>query len=266
MANNLLPRSASLRRFVAHGSRPALQVLVAAAFLFAVPQGDIMGADTPGSPDQIGSAQTSTAGTRVVHPASVDEAIALVRRSGRSVVMFAGFSGAGYDDPRAVERVIVQVLDAFNPASTVIAAGATPEGIGAAYALAKQRGFATIGIVSAVAEKEGAAFSPAVDVVYVIADDTWGGLGADGRLSPTSSAIVGAADEMIAIGGGEIARDEMVAARALGKRVRYFAADMNHAAAITKAREKRQADPIDFRGALAPHFDAETKPTAAQPK
>ena len=225
-----------------------------------------MGADTPGSPEQVGSAPAPSAGTRVVHPASADEAIALVRRSGRSVVMFAGFSGAGYDDPGAVERVIAHVLDAFKPASTVVGAGATPEGIGVVYALAKQRGFATIGIVSAIAEKEGATFSPAVDVVYVIADDTWGGLGADGRLSPTSSAIVGAADEMIAIGGGEIARDEMVAARALGKHLRYFAADMNHAAAIAKARAKREADPTDFRGALAAHFGAENKPAAAQPK
>ena len=242
------------------------KVVVAAANLFANPQGDIMGADTPGSPDQPGSARVPSASTSAVHPKSPDEAVALVRRSGRWVVMFAGFSGAGYDDPAAVERVIVQVLDEFKPASTIVAAGATPEGIGAVYVLAKQRGFATIGIVSAIAEKEGAAFSPAVDVVYAIADDTWGGRGADGRLSPTSSAIVAAADEMIAIGGGDIARDEMIAARALGKRVRYFAADMNHAAAVAKARQKREADPSDFRGALAPHFDAENKPAAAQPK
>ncbi len=61
---------------------------------------------------------------------------------------------------------------------------------------------------------------------------------ANGKLSPTSAVIVGSADEMIAIGGGEIARDEAVAAKAKGKKVRYIAADMNHAAAIKKARRK----------------------------
>ena len=79
---------------------------------------------------------------------------------------------------------------------------------------------------------------------------------ANGKLSPTSAVIVGSADEMIAIGGGEIARDEAMAAKAMGKKVRYIAADMNHAAAIEKARKKRQPVPHDFRGALHPYFDA----------
>ena len=221
-----------------------------------------MGAETNSSREQRGSTQSSaTDAGRIVRPANADAAIALIRGAGRPVVTFVGFSGAGYEDPRAVALAIAKVLDEFEPTSVMISAGATPEGIGAVYSLAKNRGFTTIGIVSAIAEKEGATFSPHVDTVYVIADDTWGGVGADGRLSPTSSAIVGVSAEMIAIGGGDIARDEIVAARAMGKKVRYIAADMNHAAAIAKAREKRQPDPTDFRGALPPYFD-ETKPPA----
>ena len=210
-----------------------------------------MGTETTSPGGERGSPPASTSGSRnIIRPADADAAVTRIRMAGRPVVTFVGFSGAGYEDALAVERAIAKVLDGVSPASVLICAGATPEGIGAVYPLAKKRGFTTIGIVSAIAEKEGATFSRDVDMVFVLADDAWGGLKADGTLSPTSSAMVGAADEMIAIGGGEIARDEIAAAMAMGKTVRYVAADMNHAAAIKKARESRQPAPVDFRGAV----------------
>ncbi len=215
-----------------------------------------MSTETTSPHGERGSPPASATGVRsVVGPADCDAAIISIRNAGRSVVTFVGFSGAGYEDAPAVERVIAKVLDDQSPESVVICAGATPEGIGAVYPLAKKRGFTTIGIVSAIAEKEGAKFSQDVDTVFVIADDTWGGLNADGKLSETSCAMVGAADEMIAIGGGEIARDEIAAAMAMGKRVRYIVADMNHAAAIRKAREMRRPEPAGFRGAVHAYFD-----------
>ncbi len=196
------------------------------------------------------------AGSRsIVRPASADAAISHIRGAGRSVVTFVGFSGAGYEDALAVERAIAKVLADLNPASVLISAGATPDGIGAVYPLAKKRGFATIGVVSAIAEKEGVRFSPDVDTIFVVADATWGGMNADGKLSPTSSVMVGASDEMVAIGGGEIARDEIAAAMAMGKKVRYIEADMNHAVAIRKANDLRQPVPDDFRGAVHGYFD-----------
>jgi hypothetical protein len=200
-------------------------------------------------------ARTAADSSRIVRPADAEAAIARIREAGRSVVTFVGFSGAGYEDAAAVERVIAKLLDDLSATTVLICAGATPEGIGAVYPLAKTRGFTTIGIVSALAEKEGATFSQDVDTVFVIADDTWGGVNADGRLSQTSSAMVGAADEMIAVGGGEIARDEIAAAVATGKKVRYIAADMNHDAAIRKAKEMRQPEPGDFRGAVHTYFE-----------
>lgn len=215
-----------------------------------------MSAETTNPPEERGSPLASAAGSgRIVRPADADAAIARIREAGRSVVTFVGFSGAGYEDTAAVERVIAKLLDDLSPTSVLICAGATPEGIGAVYPLAKKRGFSTIGIVSALAEKEGAAFSQHVDTVFVIADDTWGGLNTDGKLSQTSSAMVGATDELIAIGGGEIARDEIAAATAMGKKVRYIVADMNHAAAIRKAKEMRQPEPDDFRGVVHVFFD-----------
>jgi len=215
-----------------------------------------MSAETTSPRDKRGSPLASASGPgRIVRPADADAAIPRIREAGRSVVTFVGFSGSGYEDAAAVERVIAKLLDDLSPTSVLICAGATPEGIGAVYPLAKKRGFTTIGIVSALAEKEGATFSRDVDTVFVIADDTWGGLNADGKLSQTSSAMLGAADEMIAIGGGEIARDEIAAAMAMGKKVRYIVADMNHAAAIRKAKEMRQPEPDDFRGAVHTYFD-----------
>ena len=60
-------------------------------------------------------------------------------------------------------------------------------------------------------------------------DATWGGLVEGGdRLSPTSTAMVENSDIMIGIGGDEIGRDELMAAKRLGKEVRFSPADMNH--------------------------------------
>jgi hypothetical protein len=54
-----------------------------------------------------------------------------------------------------------------------------------------------------------------------------------------------------AIGGGEVTRDEFLAARAAGKPTRFIAADMHHGAAIDKARRQGQPPPVEFGGALA---------------
>jgi hypothetical protein len=142
-------------------------------------------------------------------------AVRAARSSGKRIVTFVGFSAGGYEDPEAVERAMRECLARFDPARAVVCAGATPDGVGAVYPLAHALGFETLGIVSSVAEKEGVAFSPHVDVVHVVKDDAWGGMHG-GRLSPTSTAMVQASDEIIAIGGGEIARAEAKAAREAG--------------------------------------------------
>ena len=123
------------------------------------------------------------------------------------------------------------------------------------YRLAAARGFATIGIVSAVADAEHAQFSAAVDTIYVVEDKDWGGRRPDGTLSPTSATMVGSADEMIAIGGGSIAREEIEAARTLGKTVRYAAADMDHASAIEKAGGRGEPAPEEVKGAVHRLFE-----------
>jgi hypothetical protein len=85
-----------------------------------------------------------------------------------------------------------------------------------------------------------------------VTDATWGGELPHGNgLSPTSSAILRISDAMVGIGGGEIARDELLAARRAGKPVTFIPADMNHELARQKARLKGQPEPKEFGGAAA---------------
>jgi hypothetical protein len=197
-------------------------------------------------------AHAQTATTRAATPTEVQ---AFLRQQNKRVLTFAGYSGAGYQDPAAMLRQAGQILDEFEPAKTIVNIGATPDGIGAVYELAKRRGFVTTGIVSMQARQHGVELSRHVDHIFLIADETWGGLSKEtGELSPTSRAMVDSSDVIIGIGGGEVARDEMMAARRAGKEVRFVPADMNHQKAIETARKKGTGRPTDFRGAADPVF------------
>lgn len=141
-------------------------------------------------------------------------------------------------------------LDAHSPDSTLVNIGATPQGIGAVYPMARQRGFATIGIVSSLARTERVTPSPFVDEVFYIEDSVWGGLlPGSTQLSATSAAIVAHSRAFVAIGGGVIAAAELCAARAAGRAVQFIPADMNHQLARERAARKGQPPPSDFRGA-----------------
>lgn len=198
-------------------------------------------------------------GTPVVQEATLPAVQAHVQATGKQVLTFAGFSGAGYQDPAAMLALAGRVLAAEDPARALVNIGGTADGIGAVYALARQRGFATIGIVSSLARDERVPLSPCVDRVFFVRDCSWGGLdAATGQLSPTSQAIVAVSNRLVAIGGGDIARDELLAARRLGKPVQVHPADMDHALARTKAQRRGAPAPApaDFQGpaykALAP--------------
>lgn len=192
-----------------------------------------------------------TLGARRCEVDCVDAQAAMqgIRSQGPSrVVTFVGFSGAGYEDTAQVREVVLDELGSFDPADTVVCAGATPDGIGMVYALALQKGFRTLGIVSSQARAKGVGFSADCEHVFVIDDPTWGGRQANGHLSPTSQAMVAACDVMIGVGGGAIAKDELEAALNNHKTVRFHPADMNHAAAREKAARAEREAPADFAG------------------
>lgn len=181
--------------------------------------------------------------------ADADDIARFVRTQGKEVLTFVGYSAAEYEDREAMLEHARRILDQHDPRTTLVNIGATAEGIGAVYELAKQRGFVTIGIVSQLAREEGVALSAHVDHVFYVPDDTWGGMGADGEtLAPTSAAIVANSSRMVGIGGSDIARDELRAARKAGLNVQFIPADMNHAIAREKARKKGQPEPRAFRG------------------
>ena len=166
------------------------------------------------------------------------------------VVTFFGYSGAEYERPAAMLQRAGRVLDRLDPKLAVVNIGATAQGIGAVYELAKRRGFMTTGIVSSQAKEQGVALSPCVDHVFYVQDTAWGGyLPGTTTLTPTSEAMVGVSHMLVAIGGGEVVRDELLAAGRLGKRASFTPADMNHRLALDKAASKGQPAPTDFRGA-----------------
>jgi hypothetical protein len=166
-----------------------------------------------------------------------------------TVLTFAGYSGAGYEDRDAMLARAAEVLDAQDPEKVLINIGATAAGIGAVYDLAKKKGFTTMGIVSTLARDEHAELSNCVDHVFYVPDATWGGrVPGSEELSPTSAAIVAVSSSFVAIGGGDVTRDEMVAARRAGKPVTFIPADMSHELAREKARRKGEPEPDDFAG------------------
>jgi hypothetical protein len=187
----------------------------------------------------------------VLRDADTPRAVAeFVAASGMSMLTFVGYSGAGYEDEAAMRALARLELARYDPARTMVNIGATASGIGAVYELARERGFFTLGIVSSLARDGGAMLSPCVDAVFFVRDTVWGGrLPGQTALSPTSAAIVANSVAMVGIGGGEVARDEMLAARAAGKSVRFIPADMNHRIALDKAQARGQPLPSDFRGA-----------------
>jgi hypothetical protein len=166
------------------------------------------------------------------------------------VLTFLGYSAAEYENKAAMLEQATRILDDFDPRVTIVNIGATPDGIGAVYETAKRKGFVTTGIVSTQAKENNVKLSPCVDVVFYVRDATWGGFtpGTE-QLSPTSTAMVENSDVIVAIGGGEVSRDELIAAKRLCKKVQFIPADLNHEIARERARKRGQPAPTDFRGA-----------------
>jgi hypothetical protein len=188
-------------------------------------------------------------GPREVREATLASIKVFIQTKRMAVLTFAGYSGAQYEDPAALREHASRVLDSQDPAKTLINIGATAEGIGAVYEIAKQKGFTTMGIVSTLARDERVALATCVDYVWFVKDSTWGGqVPGTSHLSPTSAAIVESGTSFVAIGGGDVTRDEMLAARQAGKPVTFIPADMNHKIAREKARKRGEAEPLDFRG------------------
>jgi hypothetical protein len=154
-----------------------------------------------------------------------DEAVSFIRQRGKTVLTFFGYSGMGYEDEHAMLQTARQILNQYLPEKTLVLIGATEDGIGVVYPVAKAMRFETAGIVTNMALEHGG-ISTAVDHVCFIEDAQWGGLLPNSNeLSSTSKAMVNSSDILVAIGGNEISRDELREVKKLGKPVHFFSAD-----------------------------------------
>jgi len=195
------------------------------------------------------AAHAACTGTPSLHDATSTSIAAFVQQTGKQVLTFTGYSAAGYQDLQAMREHATRILAASNPGTVLVNIGATAEGIGEVYEMAKSAGFTTMGVVSSLARDEGIKLSSCVDYVFFVRDKSWGGLSPEsGKLSPTSQAIVDNSSSLVGIGGGDVARDEMLAAQARGKAVTFIPADMNHQVARERAEKRNQPVPRDFRG------------------
>tara|TARA_R110002096_G_scaffold206192_5_gene392332 strand:- start:6161 stop:6769 length:609 start_codon:yes stop_codon:yes gene_type:complete len=190
---------------------------------------------------------------------TVDEVKAHFSKLDKVVLTFVGYSGLGYEDEEALEKIVInRFLKTLDPKKTLINVGVTPDGIGAVYEWASKMGFETTGIVSSQALEYGVDVSPFVkNGTFFIEDETWGGyLEGTEKLSPTSEAMVSVSHQMIAIGGGEVALDEMREMKKRNKTITYIPAEMNHEKAQAKAAKKGDPAPTSFWGPLESEFEA----------
>lgn len=157
---------------------------------------------------------------------------------GKHVIYFAGYGELGYEEGQCVRRVALQVLADWPPAAVIVHTGTLlrrggHDGIAEIYAVARELGIETTGIHPSVAFDfaETHRVSPHCDHVFFIADETWGGFLPNGtNLSATLQLHLAVSHEMVVIGGGKHAADELKAFVVHGKAVRFFPADMHHAA------------------------------------
>lgn len=164
----------------------------------------------------------------------VDAVVSAVRALGKTVVTFGGFGELGYDDEAQVLQRCHVELDRHDPARTLVATGTLVTegfrtGIAMVYALAKARGFDTVGIHPSVAlhHPKRHAIAPGVDRIYFVDDGTWGGADENGAPSNTLQVLLALSDEFIVFGGGHHTAHELLAFLQAGKPVRFHDAPMH---------------------------------------
>ncbi len=190
-----------------------------------------------------------------------DEVVAFFKQQEKTVLTFFGFSGFQYDEEPEVLEIARSVLSGYSPETTLVNIGVTSDGAGIIYPVAKEMGFRTTGIVSTRVMNHPHRISLAVDIICIVVDTVWGGiLPGTNTLSPTSQAMIACSDILVAIGGGKISRDELIAAKEKGKTFQYFPAPMDRAWAIARAKSKGMPPPESFDGEVHEWLENDTNP------
>lgn len=195
------------------------------------------------------------AGKRVVGWNMTPEGtVAFFKSQGKTVLTFFGYM-LGYENEAEMFRIVRDELAKYSPQTALVNDGVTRWGLGEIYPLAKSLGFTTTGIVSRRILDNASDISPAVDHICFMDDDQWGGkLPNSEALSPTSHAMVACSDVLIAIGGNDVSRDELLEGRRQGKPIHYYPAEVNHENAIHYAKRKGLPPPESFMGSVHDEF------------
>lgn len=191
---------------------------------------------------------------------TIGEIRSFFRARGKRVISFGGFGELGYEEDGIVEAIGREVARPWRPEELIVNCGTLlrvggEDGIARVYPLARMLGIETSGIHPGVALRfaDTHPVSPDAKNVFFVDDATWGGFLDGTRVpSPTLAAILEVSDELVLIGGGKHAAEELTAFCDLGKQVRYFPAEMNRRAARGWC-ERAGIEMADFRGAA---FDA----------
>ncbi len=195
-----------------------------------------------------------------------EEATAFIKSLGKTALTFYGYAGMGYEDESELLGIARDVLSNYHPKDTLIIIGATEVGVGAIYPLAKSMGFETVGIVTTQVLEDPYVISNCVDHVCFIQDSQYGGtLPHSTELSPTSKAMVACSDILIAIGGNDISRDELLEGKRQGKQVCYFPAEMNHERSLRRAQHLNLPPPKSFWGSVHEVFGKQARHITISP-
>ncbi len=190
-------------------------------------------------------------------PISADEVISQVKALKKNVYTLFGFSKLGYENWNEVSLKIGEELAKLDPKTTLVNIGATEDGIGAAYKMAKEMGFETIGIVSTKALSYSGKFSDFVDRIYIVNDSLWGGyVPGTKKLAETTKAFLAVSDIISAFGGGENTAVTLKQALEMGIEVRFTNAEMNHEKAKTESVIKNKPLPENYIGEAEKYWES----------
>jgi hypothetical protein len=168
-------------------------------------------------------------------PLSSQEIIDLISLHTKKVFTIFGYSALGYENEEAMLATAREKMSALSKDEWLIAIGATEEGIGACYKVAKELGFETLGIVSTQALSYSGKFSDFVDMIYIVNDELWGGyIPGTKKLTETTKTFLSSSDFILALGGGDNTAATLYEAKEIGLKFEYIPFDMNH----SKANEK----------------------------
>lgn len=183
------------------------------------------------------------------------EITAFFHQRNKRIVTFAGYGELGYQRYDKVEQIVKSLLEAEDPDAIIVNTGTLlrvdgEEGIAAVYKTACRMGVETCGIHPGIALSylKTHPVSPLEQHSFYVDDSSWGGfIEPYPTLSPTLKLILSISDELVVIGGGKHAADELLAFYQHGKKVSYYPAEMNHQAA-NRWNQSISLGIEDFRG------------------